>query len=395
MSLAGIVCGVAFFIVTQAQTSGFEDLFIRTIWATNGAIRVQDQYQRTVASLTADGESGAGFQIPLRAGRTYQPGVQHPAEVMRAVKRFSGVAAVSEVLRGTVRVTSGFRTETAEVLGVRLADHLGVSQLGRQIRYGDLQRYAQDPSGILIGVMLAQRLQVDVGSALLVQAVGQTRRYRVGAIFETGVEEFDKRRVFLHLPQARLLLEEPRAASFLQVSLYDNHQADLVAVQMEEALQHNVNSWQRSQKTWLEVFRVLRISAGITMGVIILIAGLGMFNTLAIIVMERKREIAVLRAMGYTRRDIALIFFHQGLIVLVVGTFLGWIFAYLLTWGIESTPIRIRGILSTDHFVVNWSFYHYLLGAAVATVVVLVAAVLPARRAARLEPGEIIRGSSG
>src|SRR5690606_29567360 len=137
-------------------------------------------------------------------------------------------------------------------------------------------------------------------------------RFRVAAIFETGVEEFDKRRVFIHLNEARSLLDEPQAASFLQVSLYDNHEAERIAAHMEQALAHDVRPWQESERTWLEVFRALRISSGITMSVIILVAGLGMFNTLAIIVMERRRDIAILRSMGYTRKDITYVFVGQG-----------------------------------------------------------------------------------
>ncbi len=395
MSLAGIVFGVAFFIVTQAQTSGFERFFIQSIWGTNGALRVQDKFQWNVTSLVAQGELGAGFEIPLQQGRTYIPGVHNPRQVMEAVREFSEVAGISEVVRGKVRVRSGFREEETEVWGVRLNDHLAVSNLGGQIRYGNLEQYGSDPQGILIGTLLAERLNVDIGDRLLVTHIGESRRYQVAAIFETGVEEFDKRRVFIHLNEARSLLNEPQVASFLQISLYDNNEAQRVAEHLEAAIDHHVRPWQESERTWLEVFRALRISSGITMSVIILVAGLGMFNTLAIIVMERRRDIAILRSMGYTRRDVVKIFINQGLIVLVAGTVLGWIVGFALTLGIESLPIRIRGIFATDHFVVSWSIWHYLAATIVATVVVMIASYMPARRAAQIEPGEIIRGTGG
>ncbi len=394
MSLTGIVFGVAFFIVTQAQTSGFEGFFITSVWGTNGALRVQDRFQGNVTSMLAQGESGAGFQVPLREGRTYIAGVQYPRQVMQAVRRFGEVAGVSEVLRGKVSASSGFRSEDTEVYGIRLNDHLAVSNLGNQMRYGDLQAFDRDPQAIFIGTMLARRLAADVGTSILLKGTGEARRYRVAGIFETGVEEFDKRRVFIHLREARTLLDEPQVASFLQVSLYDNNDASRVAAHMEQALQHDVRAWQESEKSWLQVFRVLRISSGITMSVIILVAGLGMFNTLAIIVMERQRDIAILRSMGYTRRDVVRIFVGQGLIVLAGGAVLGWLFGFLLTLGLESLPISIRGIFSTDHFVVRWSLWHYVAATLVAVVVVLVASYVPARRAARIEPGEIIRGAS-
>ncbi len=130
------------------------------------------------------------------------------------------------------------------------------------------------------------------------------------------------------------------------------------------------------------------------MSVIIIIAALGMFNTLAIIVMERRREIAILRSMGYTRRDVVNIFVAQGMIVLFVGMILGCIMAFFLTMGIERMPIRIRGLISTDHFVVLWSIWHYVWACVVSFIVVYIASYMPARRAAKIEPGEIIRGAS-
>ena len=119
-----------------------------------------------------------------------------------------------------------------------------------------------------------------------------------------------------------------------------------------------------------------------------------MFNTLAMIVLEKTKEIAILRSMGYTRRDITRIFLLQGALVLAVGCVLGCALGAGGTWLVENIPLRIRGIFSTDHFVVYWSPWHYVWAVAAATVVVLIASWIPARRAARLEPGEIIRGAS-
>jgi lipoprotein-releasing system permease protein len=119
-----------------------------------------------------------------------------------------------------------------------------------------------------------------------------------------------------------------------------------------------------------------------------------MFNTLAMIVMEKTKEIAILRSMGYTRRDISRIFLWQGAIVLILGTILGWILGAAVTYGVSQLPIRVRGIFSTDNFVVAWSIWHYVAATVTAAVVVMVASLIPARRAARLEPGDIIRGTS-
>ena len=98
--------------------------------------------------------------------------------------------------------------------------------------------------------------------------------------------------------------------------------------------------------------------------------------------------------MGYTRNDITSIFLWQGVFVLIAGTSLGCLLAVLITFGVENIPFRVRGIFSTDSFEVYWSYWHYITGVLVAAVTVTIASYIPARRAARLEPGDIIRGTS-
>jgi len=108
-------------------------------------------------------------------------------------------------------------------------------------------------------------------------------------------------------------------------------------------------------------------------------------------VIEKNRDIAILRSMGFTPRDISSIFLWQGSLVLFAGIVLGSALGFLATYGISQIPLRIRGIFSTDSFVVNWDISHYLWAITIATVFVGVASWIPARRASRIEPAKIIR----
>ena len=125
-----------------------------------------------------------------------------------------------------------------------------------------------------------------------------------------------------------------------------------------------------------------------------LIAALAMFNTLAMIVLEKTKDIAILRSMGYTREDISHIFLWQAVIVLAIGTVLGCLFGASVTYIISQIPIRIRTIFTTDTFVVAWSVWHYVEATVISVVMVMIASLIPARRAARLEPGDVIRGTA-
>ena len=392
MSLSCIILGVGLFIVTQATTSGFEKFFTKTILGINGAIRIEDKIQDTQRSMAAAGAND--FYFSQREGVKYIEGVDEPQLVSDAVREFENVRGVSAVVRGNVQITSAFQTKDAQVFGIKLEDHLRVSDLAEQITNGTLDNFREAPSGALIGRVLADQLQLAVGNWFVITARSETRRVRVSAIYETGYREVDKTNVYLHLSAARSLLKKPSGASFLQLNVHNPARAVRDAAHMERVLGYAAKPWQEREKTWLEVFRALRISTGITVTVFTLIASLAMFNTLAMIVLEKTKDIAILRSMGYERRDITQIFLWQAGIVLAIGAGLGALFGYVVTWLVEQVPLPINGIFKTEHFIVFRDPNHYYAAIATAVVMVMIASLIPARRAARLEPGDIVRGTA-
>ncbi len=398
MSLAGIAFGVGFIILTQAVTSGFEGFFVRTILGTDGAMRVEDKYQATQVSIPVEGgepkDGGPGAAITVESDRRYQEGVAEPRLLRESLARFPEVTGMSEIVRGNVLIQSATREDNAQVIGIELEDHLAVSNLEEQIVLGGLETFRESPSGIIIGAAMAARLRINPGDSVLLVYAGQSTRYRVVAIYETGVRDIDRVRIFLHLSEARTLLKRPYGASIVQLALRDPDRAPEIARQIEMTVSHKATSWQEREKVYMELFLFFRIAAAIMVSTIIIVSGLGMFNTLAMIVMEKTKDIAILRSMGFTRGDIAAIFMLQGVLVLLIGVVAGWALGAASTYAVSSVPIRVRGIFSTDHVVVAWNLIHYAGAAFAAVVVVFIASWLPARRAARLEPAAIIRGAS-
>ncbi len=392
MSLSCTVLGVGLFIVTQATTSGFEDFFIKTILGTDGALRIQDQIQDTLRSM--NGGAGSDFLFSHRDGVKYIEGVEEPKAVISALREFSNVSGTSAVLRGNVLVRSSFKNESAQVFGIDLDEHLKVSDLNHQIVQGDLSTFREAPTGALVGKVLADRLQLDVGNSFLLDVQGQLRRFRVSAIYETGIADVDKARVYVHINEARSLLKKPIGVTFIQVNLFDKNRAPQDAAQMQEVLRHSASPWQEREKAWLSAFRALSVSSAITVSVFTLIAGLAMFNTLAMIVLEKTKDIAILRSMGYERRDITQIFLWQAAIVLAIGAVLGALVGAVGTFAVSLIPLPINGIFKTETFQVSWNAWHYVEAVLTAAIMVMAASIIPARRAARLEPGDIVRGTA-
>jgi lipoprotein-releasing system permease protein len=393
MSLSCIVLGVGLFIVTQATTSGFEQFFIKTILGTDGAIRIEDKLQATMRSLEAE-TYNSGYEIRQKEGQKYIEGIEYPAILSDGVRSFHNVSGVSAVLRGTVTIRSSFREQTGQAYGIVLEDHLKVSDLASQIVQGSLNDFRVQLGGALIGRVIADKLQLEAGDTFEIENKGEIHHYIVSAIYQTGVNDIDSVRIYIKMDDARALFRKPTGATYLQVSLIDKDRAREDAAEMTNSLQHKADAWQDREKSWLGVFRAFRVATGITVSVFTLIAGLAMFNTLAMIVLEKTKEIAILRSMGYSRQDISRIFLWQAAIVLAIGTVIGCAVGAIITYAVSQVPLPITGIFTSHKFLVRWSRWHYVEAVGTAVLMVMAASMIPSRRAARLEPGDIIRGTA-
>lgn len=393
MSLSCIILGVGLYIVTQAATSGFQEFFIKTILGTNGAILIQDKVQATMRSIAAGGYN-SGYEIRQKEGQRYIEGIDYPELLTKSVRTFKNVSGVSSVLKGTVTIHSSFRDQTGQAYGIVLEDHLRVSSLRSQIVAGSLEDFRVQLGGALVGRVIADTLQLEPGDTFEINYQGDIHHFRVSAIYQTGVSDIDSVRVYLKMDDAKALFKKPTGASYLQVSLIDRDRAPADAAEMTNALGYRADAWQEREKSWLGVFRAFRVATAITVSVFTLIAGLAMFSTLAMIVLEKTKEIAILRSMGYSRGDISRIFIWQAAIVLAIGTVLGCGVGALITYAISQYPMPITGIFTSHKFLVQWSGWHYVEAICTAVIMVMAASLIPSRRAARLEPGDIIRGTA-
>ncbi|MDB6022089.1 MAG: transporter permease [Pedosphaera sp.] len=393
ISLAGITLGVAFFICTQAQTQGFEQFYIQTVLGTSGAVLVQDRFQDRYTGILEQ-KTNDMLSVSGQKPRKYYDGVNDPDRMMRAIREFSNVRACAPVLEDNASILTDFRSEVCRVLGIDLEAQLAATDLRAHLIEGDLGTFRTTPSGVLLVSLLALKMNSKVGDNIsLIAAGGETRSFRVCGISQTGDNLIDERRAYIHLRVAQSLLSKPAAVSYIIVKMSDPDRAPQLAKRLEELLRHRARSWQERAQGNLQIFRAIRISAAITVSAIIMLAGFGIFNVLTLMIIDKVREIAILRSMGYQRRDISAIFLWQGLLVAATGSVLGCALGFGMTFFVSRVPMHIRGFFAADHFMVHWSGLHYVMAVVIAFVAVLLASYFPSRRAARLAPVAILRGS--
>lgn len=388
LSLSGVVFGVAIFICTQAQTEGFAQNFINSTLGSTGALIMRSRLQPEVNGLPVGPQRNA-------AQSSAQEGITDAAEIMRVSREFSNVVACSPVLRGSLTARAGFRNATVDLFGIDPSAHLRTTNLAQQLVDGSFDAFRNNPMSIIVGARLADALTVNVGDAVqLLAPSGEFWRFTVAAIARSGVGSVDLSRIYAHAKVAQTLLHRPFPATMIVYKLRDSNRAPALAQHFKTLFQHDAESWQEREQGNLQLFVTLRLSAAITVSLIILLAGFGIFNVLTMSVLAKVKEIAILRSMGYRRRDISAIFLWQGALIATGGVILGCVLGALMTWTVSRIPIRVRGLLYADHFLVSWNWRHYAIATALGIIATFIASYVPARRASLLPPVATLRGSS-
>jgi lipoprotein-releasing system permease protein len=391
LSLGGVVFGVAFFICTQAQTQGFAKFFIDSNLGSNGALVLRSRFEPRQTGLLVPPKN-------VKANvshRQYFEGINNVSQIMRVSRQFSNVVACSPILRGTLSARAGFTNATADLYGIDPELHVQTTDLKRQLIHGNYDDFRNKPGSIIIGSKLSEILDVGVDDSVqLLSPGGQYRRFNVAAVARSGVGAIDSTRIYCQSRVAQNLLHKPYSASAIIYKLRDPDRAPALGEHFEALFQHDALSWQEREQANLQLFLTLRASAAITVSLILLLAGFGIFNVLTLTVLSKVKEIAILRSMGYRRRDISAIFLWQGGLIAAAGCVLGCLVGALMTFGVSKIPIRLRGLLSTDYFLVAWDWRHYIEAIILAMISVFIASYVPARRAAQLPPVVTLRGSS-
>ncbi len=376
ISFLGITLGVAVLIITMSVMNGFEN---------------------EVRSRFLDNESH------LRVRAFGSKPFKYTEEIKAELGKEELVLAHSPYIEMFAMIKGDY-TEGALIKGIDTLTINSVSELDSQIVAGslDLAKKGKYP-GIILGKNLADRLAASLGEKVRVisPAISSTfsqppvKVFIVTGIFETGLSEIDAGTAYIDLNQAGILFKMPKQANGAYIKLKDFNRADEVKRNLNEQLDYPLMalSWKDLHKNLYAWMYYEKIAMTLVLSLIILIAGFNILSSLIMVVMEKKKDIGILMAMGAGKRNIASIFINQGMIIGITGTIFGSILGLSicfiqLKFKIISLPSDVYFI---DSLPVIISPIDCLIVALVAIFLTFIASVYPASQASKMLPAEIIR----
>jgi len=376
--LVGIAVGVAVIVFLTALITGLQSNIIERTLGTQAHIRIQTTEEANVVLPLPEGQ----VQLLLETRRAQRlRSINNWQQVRDVLDTLPQVTAVSPVISGPAFARRGEALESVALIGIDAPRYQRIIPIQDDVVAGVFRIGAGDT---VIGKQLAADLGIRVGDKLRLDG-GQGREtvLNVAGIFELGVRELDSRYVYLDMKQAQSLLDLPGAATVIDVTVDDIFAARPIAARIARLTGLKSESWMETNAQLMNALRSQSLSTQMISLFVALSVALGIASVLSVSVVQRTREIGILRAMGTTRRQMLRVFLMQGAIFGLAGSLVGGLAGYGLVGAFNTFGPKLF------YIPVNpW----LLVGAAVlATVTGTVAAAVPARRASGLDPVEAIR----
>ena len=381
ISVIGVVAGVAALVIALAINNGF-----------------REELEQKLLGATAN----------INLIRSKNDGIRNYEALAARLAKEPHVVADAPALYEEVLISSHQRAQGIILKGVDPAREVKVGDLLHRLKEGslaDLSKTYPDADPIIIGKELAKSLGAFVGDTLLVtspqgyltpfEVVPKYRRFRVVGVFDSGFYDFDATWAFTNLDAAQRLFDLQGVVSVIEFKIDNIYRAPEVAEALKQAAGKgfDTTTWMEQNKSLFSALSLERLVTILTIGLIVLVAALNIFITLAMMVMEKNRDIAVLMSMGAKQRQVWAVFTLHGVLIGALGTLIGLIVGYGVSWvgnAYHLIPLQadVYSLSSVPFHARPWDGVWI---AAAALAISFIATLYPAVSAARLNPVEILR----
>lgn len=394
VSVLGVALGVAFFIAITSIMRGFQTYFIQQVIDVQPHIVIKDETRNPTPQAAQMAAPNGAVAINGVKPVDRLRGIRAPGERLAMLEAIPGAAA-APILTGAALLRYGSRDVTITVTGVDPARYGRVSNIEKDMLSGRLEDLRSTANGLIIGDSLALRLGVSLGDTVVaVSPRGVSLQMKVVGLFHTGLATLDQSAGYVLLKVNQVLQDRPNVVNQILLRLADVTQAEPLAREIESRFGERTESWEEQNRNILTVFVIQNAIMYSVTGAILLVAAFGIYNIISTVVFEKTRDIAILKSLGFTEGDVQLLFLVQGLIAGFLGAVLGCLIGQLMIEGLAQVRFHTETPAGNDRFLLarDWRIYAIASGFAMASAAL--AAVIPARRAARLDPVQIIRGAA-
>ena len=391
VAVAGVATGVGFSVMMAALMQGSQDDFIRQLVNSLPHITVSDERRHPPeqpAETAYDAVRIHGLTPEVR-----RRGIKNPLATMASLEAWlPGGIAPSVKVQGIIRYAS--RDVGTSIFGIDPHREPKVSELVKQMREGTLKDLYGATNAIILGDRLAEKIGARIGANITVQTSDGARiTAQVVGLFHAGIRSIDEGTAYVLVRTAQILAKQTGLVNELRVRSGDPMAARDIAARVERETGYKSVSWQEANEDLLSTLVIRNVIMYTIVGAILLVASFGTYNIISTITYEKSRDIAIMKSLGLSEGTVRTMFVIEALMIGFAGGVLGFVLGYALCLALGSIEFK-SPFMDANRLPLAYSPLHYAIAMLVALVSSFAAGFMPARKAARLHPVDIIRGAT-
>ncbi|MCE7886913.1 MAG: ABC transporter permease [Alphaproteobacteria bacterium PRO2] len=392
VSLLGIIIGVAFFLAISSLMQGSQKDFIARLVDNSPHITISDEYRGVKKQPVEDEYPGALIELRNVKPLTETRGIRGYRRIVEGLKRQPGVRA-SPVLSGQAILSFAGKDVNIVLNGMVPEDIRDITTIEEHMLQGSVDDIIADRNGIAVGKALMDKMSLGMGDNItLASSTGQVRVFKIVAQFQTGRSDYDETQAFVDIKRVQALTDRSNRANTIIIKLDRAERARDFAAQLESRIGYKAVSWQEASEDITSTLVIRNIIMYSVVSAVLIVAAFGIYNIISTVVMEKHRDIAILKSMGFRAGDIKEIFVIQGALLGFAGLTAGLPLGCLLMFALMQVRFKPPGLTEEISMPLDWSLPQFVIAGAFAFFAALFASYLPARKAAEVLPVDILRG---
>lgn len=392
--LMGIVIGTAAYVAISGMMMGFQTKLLEQMVDNDAHIRISAREELlTKGDLNSFSSTEHVFWSIPPSGRKDSVKIEYPVAWFDKLNHDPEVVAYSPQVYMNVIFTRGKVTIAGKMIGSDPYKQSRVTNIDQYMVEGQFKNISSSGNRVILGKGLLSNIGARMSETILISSgKAEPKQFKVVGVFDTGVKQLDDNTVFASITDTQKLRGTPSEITDIAVRVSDPYIATPISMGWRSSSREKILSWEEASASILSVFKTQDIVRNSMTISIIIVAGFGIYNILSILVNQKKRDIAILRSMGYEPRDIVNLFFNQGLILGILGGVIGLVLGHVLCriiGMIEITPGRMGS--NATHMIVSYNILIYIKAIVIALISSVFSSIFPAKAAGKLDPMDIIR----
>ncbi|GAB4249810.1 MAG: ABC transporter permease [Vicingaceae bacterium] len=323
-----------------------------------------------------------------------QKRIHNAVPILQYLNNYSLVKGATAQVAAQAFYISGSTQMNALLNGINVMDEVRLYNFEDYIVKGKAKDLAVNSNGIILGIEVAKKLSLDIGDKIQINNIyGDSYTFKIIGFFQSGLADIDKVYSYVNLKTAQQILgQNENYITDINIKMHDMSFAPEFAKTLAAQFKLTAVDIQTANaqfETGTKIRNMISYAVSFTL---MLVAGFGIYNILNMMIYEKMNDIAILKAVGFSGNDVKWIFISQAMITGFVGGVVGLIFGFLISLLISHTPFETEALPTIKTFPVNFNPMFYLVGVAFSLLSTFLAAYLPAKKAEKIDPVEIIRG---